>query len=173
MSKGLKQTRKVQGSLVNSMYGNNSTVPKTGEWATICMWSDRSVAKVHAVSEDGKRVTLESCSTKADPEAKDIGIGHQSWVHEPTGQYYDLVYRNGAWRRENIGVVFTKEYSEGYDFPANKLTDEQREKIYTSDDGHRECFPQQVVEGITRIKKSFPKISIIFGVCDYHYDWTF
>lgn len=168
-NQAFKQTRKLQGSLVNSMYGNNSTVPKKGDWATICHYSDRSVVKVHAVSEDGKRVTLEYCDTTHD-KTKEGGMGHQNWVHKPTGAYYDIVYRNGAWRKEITSYVFTKEYTEncGNMFPAQTLTKEQHDEIYGG-----EVYPQKAVEGITRQKKSFPKTSIIFGVCDYHYDWSF
>lgn len=168
-NQGLKQTRKMQGSFFNSLMGNNSSIPKVGEWATICMYSDREVAKVHAVSKDSKRVTLELCDTSHD-KTKEGGMGHQNWVHKPTGNYYDIVYRNNAWRRVVVSYVFTDDFIKncGERFPSRALTDEQREEIYGG-----EHYPQKVMEGITREKKSYPKLSILFGACDYHYDWTF
>jgi len=33
--------------------------------------------------------------------------------------------------------------------------------------------PMVVVDGITKAKKTYSKINIMFGVCNYHYDWEF
>lgn len=176
-NQGLQQTRKMQGSFVNSLMGNNSSIPKEGDWATICHYSDRSVVKVHKVSEGGKRVTLEYCDTTHD-KTKEGGMGHQNWVHKPTGHFYDIVYRNGAWRKEVVSYVFTDEFMKRADeagsWPAGMLTEKQQREVYGDPDSKEyTCYPIKEVEGITKVKKSFPKTSIMFGVCDYHYDWTF
>jgi uncharacterized protein YhfF len=169
-----KKSLKTSGSFFNWLMSNNESIPVVGDYATICFWSDRDVCIVREVSADFKRVVIEHCSTVAHESAKEIGMGHQNWVHTPNGFFQTLVYRNGGWKVEGCDVVFTKEFiakaeSEGNDWSLWKsLTEQQYTEIY----GDR-SRPQNVVEGITRMKKTFSKINILFGVCNYHYDWTF
>lgn len=169
-----KKALRTSGSFFNWLMSNNESVPKVGEWATICHWSDRDVCKVVEVSDDLKRVKIEHYSTVAHESAREIGIGHQNWVHTPNGNFQTLVYRNGGWRIEGSQVVFTKEFiakaeSEGNEWMLSKsLTEDQKSEIYG--DGYH---PKKVVEGITRIKKTYSKINILFGECNYHYDWSF
>lgn len=169
----MKQKRNIQttGSFYNWIMSNNESLPKKDEWATICHWSDRDVAKVVEVSHDGKRCKIEDYGTIAAlPNSE---MGHQDWHHYPTGNIRQLVYRNRAWREEYETIEFTKEWIEycetqstwSYSAP---LTPEQRDFIYNG-----QPHPQRVLEGITRKKINYSKISILFGVCNYHYDWTF
>jgi hypothetical protein len=84
-----------------------------------------------------------------------------------------LRYRNGGWKEVYHEVVFTDEWIEqananGIFALFKSLTEEQQEAVYGGD-----IRPKNVVEGITRKKKGYSKINILFGACDYHYDWTF
>jgi hypothetical protein len=171
----MNQTKslKTSGSFFNWLMSNNSSVPVVGEWATICHYSDRDVAKVVDVSKDGKTVIIEDYSTIASEMGRKIGMGHQHWEHTPTGHLRTLRYRNGGWKEVYHEVVFTDEWieqanSNGIFALFKSLTEEQQEAVYGGD-----IRPKNVVEGITRKKKGYSKINILFGACDYHYDWTF
>ena len=171
----MKQTKslKTSGSLFNWLMSNNQSVPVVGEWATICHYSDRDVAKVVEVSKDGKTVVIEDHSTIASEMGRKIGMGHQHWEHTPTGHLRTLRYRNGGWKEVYNEVVFTDEWIEkanadGIFALSRSLNQEQHDAVYGDD-----CRPSGVVEGITRKKKGYSKINILFGACDYHYDWTF
>lgn len=171
-----KQTYKVgqAGSFINQLMSNNASAPVVGEWATICFYSDRDVCKVVEVSNGGARAVVELYNTTATEEGKAIGMGHQDWKHEATGGYETYVYRRGAWYREYTEVVYTKEFiakaeAEGNEWALYRsLTKDQYEAVYG------EAFmPANVVEGITKAKKAYSKVRVMFGVCNYHYDWTF
>ena len=170
----LKQTKKVgtAGSFINQMMGNNATAPIVGEWATLLHYTDRTVAKIVEVSEDGKTVKLQNCEATAGPKEGGHGMGHQNWVFNAIeNSFSTLVWLRGAWRTPITEIVYTKEYLDNCPTfaPSRSLTEEQREEIYGGD-----VWPRKVVEGITRVKKSHSKpVSIIFGRCDYYYDWSF
>lgn len=160
----------VAGSFINQMMGNNSSTPKVGEWATILRYTDRSVCKVVGVTKGGKVCRVEHYSAKA--ANSNSPIGHQDWEFEPTGSYSTYFYRYGAWYSVSEQITFTKEFEEKHKDAhfsfSNALTHEQRMEIYQGDP-----LPQKVVEGITVKKNIYSKISIIFGKCDYYYDWSF
>jgi hypothetical protein len=170
----LKQTKKVgnAGSFINQMMGNNASAPIVGEWATLMHYTDRSVAKVVEVSEDGKTAKLQNYEAKAGAKEGGHGMGHQNWVFDAIeGSIETLVWLRGAWRTPINEIVFTKEYLDNCPTfsPARSLTKEQLDEIYDGD-----IWPRKVVEGITRAKKSHSKpVSILFGTCDYYYDWSF
>ena len=176
MSSEKQQSRKVgaAGSFSNQMMGNNSTEPKVGEGATVLLYSDRHCYEVVSVSEDGNTAVLEALEAVANPEFKN-GEGHQNWVLNPTGQHSVVTWWHGAWHWVQTEVVFTKEFedkmaAQGVMFIGQYLRRNEPElsdKIY----GDRP-MPSRVVEGITRAKKAYSKVSIIFGVKDYYYDWT-
>ena len=169
-----KKSLRSSGSFFNWLMSNNKSIPVVGEWATICHWSDRDVAIVREVSSDFKRVVIEDCSTIASEMGREIGMGHQCWEHTPNGNFQTLVYRNNSWKIEGHEIVFTKEFIEKAESEGNhwslwkSLTPEQYNEIYQDD-----IRPQKEYEGITRKRKIYAKINILFGVCDYHYDWTF
>lgn len=168
----MKQTTKFtgSGSFLNFLMSNNSSIPVIGKGATILHYSDRSVAEVVEVSEDGKTCVIEHLEAYADT-SKTLGNGHQEWIYKPTGQFQTITYRNGGWKVKKDGVAFTKEFEQankGAFSLANCLTDEQRLAVY---DGA--VWPKNVVEGITRAKTFYSPINILFGQKDYYYDWSF
>jgi hypothetical protein len=161
----MKQTKKFtgSGSFINFMMANNSSIPVVGLGATILHYSDRSVAEVVEVSEDGKTCVIEHLEAYAD--------GENNWIFKARGQYQTITYRNGGWKIKSNGVTFTKEFEQAHKGAfslANCLTDEQRLAVY---DGN--VWPKNVVEGITRAKTFYSPINILFGQKDYYYDLSF
>lgn len=170
----MKQTMKrPSGSLVNWLMANNSSEPEVGKGATVMSYTDRHAFEVVEVSPDKRRVKLEHLSARWDP-SQPGGMGHQNWILEPTGIYTTVVWRNhrggGAWYTEIEEVCFTDQWIK--DHPscalATTLTEEQRKQVYGDD-----IRPQNVVEGITRKRKRYSMLRILFGRKDYYYDWSF
>lgn len=176
-----KQSISKSGSFFNWLMANNATIPVAGEFATILMYSDRDVIRVDSVSNCGKKVVVEMMNTIANKE-KNHQMGHQNWIHQPTGQFYSIEYRNNSWKRVGEIIEFTDEFQKS--IPAQYRNEkfgfinivqylrnekpELYEQIYLDD-----VMPMVVVDGITKAKKTYSKINIMFDVCNYHYDWEF
>jgi hypothetical protein len=169
----------VSGSFTNQLMGNNATEPKVGEWCTFMHYSDRSVGKVVEVSADGAecRVQLYDAIAFVPEGYEFLPHGHQSWKFEPTEQYKTLVWRNKAWRQKFHENVFeksfvdkiqTKHNSEYVGIMLRRHYPNLCDKIYQGS-----TFPSAEIKGITKTAVRYCKESVIFGVCDYHYDWSF
>lgn len=170
-----KQTRKMRGSFYNSLMGNNSSVPVIGEGATICLHSDRHAYEVIEVSPDQKKAKIQRYQPR---RVDDLGMtdSGQEYAYETlTDEVMDVVWYRGKWRKVYRTVEFTKEFTDncGSTFPAMSLSETQKELIYTANDGCREHMPQQVVEGITRLKKNYSPVSILWGQKAEYYDFSF
>jgi hypothetical protein len=174
-----KQRVGVAGSFINQMMGNNNILPEVGKGATEMLYTDRHVYEVIEVSEDFKTVKLEHLDARIDPEylaALKGGdcIGHQNWVFDKTGRFFTVIWRQNAWRVKKRVVTFTKEFiakaeQAGHGWSLSKmLTPEQHDKVYGND-----IRPQNIVEGITCERFEYPRINLLFGRKDYHYDWSF
>ena len=140
------------GSIMNWMMGNNNTAPKVGEGATELCWSDRHAYDVTFVSEDGKQCKIRPCiATRIDKNG--YYTESQDYKYEPNLEAKEtlLVYRNGSWRREVKQIFWTDK--------AMKLSGAERQKFLAEG----EVSLTEVIEGITFLKKSFPKINILFG----------
>ena len=175
MKNTLKTQRKslvTSGSFFNYLMANNSSVPVVGKGATIMLWSDRNVAEVVEVSEDGKKVVIEHL------DAKNIGkqYGEQDWEFTASGRTQTIVWRNNAWRTEDVKISFTKNILEEFEasnynsvinFLENKCPG-ITERIFEN-----EAYPQNIIEGITEAKKVYSKINILFGAKNYYYDYSF
>lgn len=171
-----KQTQKIgiDGSLVNQIYGNNNTQPKVDEYCTFLKYTDRSVGIVREVK--GDKILIEDCTTVADTNYKN-DCGHQNWVHTPNGNVTEYVYKNGSWRSVSTYVDFTKDFIK--DFNTNHPNEFIGLWLYKNDpDLSKKIYggnihPCNVIENVTQLRKTYNKVSIIFGLCDYHYDWSF
>jgi hypothetical protein len=170
----MKQTKKLSqsGSFFNYLMSNNSSVPVVGKGATIMLYTDRKVAEVVEVSEDGKRVVIEHLNAKNKGQ-----FGEQNWEFSPSGNKETIVWRNNAWRREYIQIEFTEEMKQlsmdnGYSVLVCKYLEDNNpelsEEIYQG-----QAFPQKVIKGITKAHKMYPKINILFGAKNYYYDYSF
>jgi hypothetical protein len=164
------------GSFFNHMMGNNSSIPKVGQGATRLYYTDREPYQVVDVSVCGKYAKLEEYEGVWD-NTKEGGMGHQNWIYKPTGRFIDIVWYRGSWKIMGKEVVFTKEFMEEADkngadkfygiYLRNKYP-EKADEIYQG-----EPYPQKVVEGITREKKVYNKINILFGKMEKYYHWEF
>jgi len=151
------------GSFFNYLMSNNSSIPVVGKGATIMHYTDRDCAEVMEVSDDGKKVVIESYTTTADcPEGKTLPMGHQSWKHELSGHRSTIVYKWNAWRVVHKHVILVG------DWTARTLPTEVKEKIYQG-----QVMPQVVVEGYSIQVTEYHKINILFGQLNYYYDWSF
>lgn len=166
----------VAGSFTNQCLSNNSTTPVVGEGATRMHYTDRSCYEVLSVSEDGKTAVLLDLTATAD-KSKSLGQhGHQEWILTPTGNTTTVTWRNNAWRIVGQEIEYTKEYIQQCKEQGitciglwlYKNDPELFNKIYGT-----HPFPKNVVEGITKSKKTYSKINIVFGIKDYYYDWSF
>lgn len=179
----MKASIKNFGSFQNWLMSNNNSLPVAGEWATIMSYSDRDVVRVFNVSKDNKSCVIEYCHTKAKQPC--IGMGHQDWEHTPNGQFDILEFRRGKWCRRYEIVDFTKEFekvvkqyneeNDTYMCAGHYLRminpdayNDMTAYVESSND-----FSLPVMDGITKKFVKYSPVNIVFGVCDYHYDWSF
>lgn len=164
---------KETGSLFNLLMGNNNTLPEVGKGATILLWSDRHAYEVISVSEDKKEVVIQ----RYDPERID-GLGMsdcQTYKYEKlTEEKRTVVWRNNAWRTKVTEIHYTKDFLKSRNLIgaisyAKHLTPDEYAKVY---DNGKASFPV-LVEGITEKRFKFPKVNIIWGHLDEHYDFSF
>lgn len=172
METQMKQRVKLNqtGSLVNFLMGNNATLPKVGEGATILMYSDRHAYEVLEVSKDYKRVVIQRY---APERADNNGMSEsQDYAYKTLeGEPITIVWRNNSWKIEGERIEFCKKWIDTLPkdaFYVQHLTEEQKQFIYDDD-----CHPQNVLEGITELKKVYSKVNIIFGVKREYYDFSF
>jgi hypothetical protein len=167
------------GSFVNNLLGNNDSQPVVGELATVLLYSDRHVYEVTEVSEDGKTCKIRRMKARRSNGNDMSEMQSYSYQSMPGAPETTLVWRagrNGAtgyWAQLNQTVQFTKDIQQrakelGAPFYHTLLTEEQKEQVYA---GH--YMPANVVEGITYLKKSYQRTSIIFGRADEYFDWSF
>lgn len=163
----MRQTRRLEGSFTNYLMGNNSSTPEVGKGATLLSYSDRYPAEVLDVSADGKQCVIREMDHKAKPDSG--GMGHQSWdiFPNPDGYKRTLVYRNGAWRDLIENVVFEPQFER--QFESSGLLWRRAEELGLYDEeGHL-----KPVKGFTKVVRTYPKVNILFGRAEYHYDWEF
>ena len=163
----MKQSRKLEGSFINYLMGNNSTTPVVGEGATILSYSDRHPAEVLEVSADGKKCVIRDMSHKAKPNSG--GMGHQDWEITPNhdAPKKTLVYRQGAWRKIVEQVTFEDSWYDSFATNEERWDAQKRLGVFN------ERGDLKVISGVTKVKRSFDKVNIIFGKAEYHYDWEF
>ena len=159
---------KTTGSLVNYLMGNNKTLPIVGEGATVLMHSDRHACEVLAVSDDCETV----CVADYIPERTDTnGMSEcQDYKYEKISEHIDvLVWRKNGWKRVIQTVEFVDSFYKEYKArPDNKKAWEEMIKPLF-EDGH----VLSLVPGKTRLKTTYDPISIIFGVKEEYYDFSF
>ena len=161
----MRQKRKLEGSFTNYLMGNNSSIPEVGKGATELSYTDRYPYEVLEVSKDGKQCVIRAMKHKAIGE----GMGHQDWDITPdlSAPTQTLVYRHQAWRKVCSVVVFDQDWYDS--FPTKEaLWDAQKSLSVWDDRGDL-----KVIDGVTKVKKFYDKVNILFGHVEYHYDWEF
>ena len=164
MKKQSLKLGKETGSLVNYIMGNNSSEPKVGEGATVLGWTDRHAYTVTSVSEDNMSCKIRKCKAIRIDSNGISEIQDYTYEEVETNPEIELVYRNGAWRHVNKQIVYTKDWAE-------KSIYEKKEAGVWGPKSE-EIWPV-LIEGITKIKKVFSKINIVFGVRNEYYDYSF
>jgi hypothetical protein len=167
--KTLKQKRKVgvAGSFINQLMGNNSTLPKVGEGATIMYYSDREAYQVTWVSDCGTKCKINPAIMKY------VGSGYGDERYEYQGYqdyHYDVVWRRGAWYKVHNVVAFEDAFVESME-GKGRWEDEVRAM------GLGELYDEfgrvNVIPSVTKNKKEYGKISILFGQMSEYTDPSF
>ena len=156
-----KQTEKInEGSFQNRLMGNNSTEPKVGEGMTKLMYSDRIPYEVLEVSDDKKSVIVREMEATA--KYTENLMGHQDWEVKPNPNAEPklIEWFRGKWRE----VYFSEEFkNEGF-WP--KYWSIYKEESPKAAEDYKAT--QLLV-----VKKHRTPISVIWGMADYYYDWSF
>jgi len=161
------------GSVMNYLMSTNNTEPKIGEGATELLWSDRHAWTVIEVSEDKKACRIQRCDSKRTDsngyytESQDYDYNHHLNV------FMNLIYRNGAWRQVKEEIVWTDEFREEFTKIEKDFGWEHAMIACCTNELKNEQGCWKLVKGKTRIKRSFPKISILFGQRQEYRDPTF
>ena len=150
------------GSVHNYLMGNNNTLPQVGEGATELLWTDRNAYDVTFVSEDGKQCKIRACNA-IRTDKNGYFTESQDYKYEPNLEANEqlLVYRNGSWRKVVEQILWTQE--------ALQLSGDERQKYI----GENTTNLTEVIDGITYLKRSYPKINIIFGTRREYRDPSF
>lgn len=157
---------KTTGSFINYLMGNNTTLPEVGKGATILLWTDRHAYEVMSI--EGDKVTLQQYL----PERIDSnGMSEtQKYKYEKlSGKEKIIVWRKNGWFELIETIVFTPEYSKYV---------EQNRKDYYKSGAYKQLYNPEtnsliLVKGKTKIKRTYSKINIIFGVKEEYYDYSF
>lgn len=173
----LKQSRKVgvSGSFQNQIMGNNSTIPRVGEGATILLHSDRNAYEVISVSKDNLFCTIRSMDVKFIGE----GYGDEKYTYHTNEQNHAI---NLEWDTERkcwfkvhyvvdiIKSLFDRLYKQYDSEWANFLPNNVKYKDLISGESTN-TFPNlKLVKGITKSYKVKNKVSIIFGIMQEYRD---
>lgn len=163
----MRQTRRLEGSFTNYLMGNNSSTPEVGKGATLLSYTDRHPAEVLEVSADGKQCVIRGMKAKAKPNSG--GMGHQDWdiSPDPDSPTDTLIYRNGAWRKVIEQVVFDNNWHDSF-ATREQLWDEMKRLGVFDENGD-----MRIIKGVTKVKRTYDKVNILFGRAEYHYDWEF
>jgi hypothetical protein len=174
-----RQTRKVgvAGGFINQMMGNNSTLPKVGEGATILMYSDRHAYEVIEVNEDSTKCVIRGMNCKF------VGSGYGDEQYEYSSdesnhtETIEWSEKKQCWGRTSTSVQIIKTLQ-------NKLIKEygynwfehlgiKKEDLYEKIHEDNYYNPYKVIKGITKEYKNFNKVSIIFGIMEQYRDPSF
>jgi len=166
-----KQTMRVgvEGSFQNQLIGNNNTIPVVGEYATHLMYSDRRPYKVLYVSD---------CKTKAILQHIDVTVKDGVQVFNDTESTIHIEYRNNAWYTISNTIIIDRKFVKDMELTHKKmysyylLTEEQKKSIYFNAETGENCvWPCNIIKGLTKAKKVYDKISLLFtSAPDYYYD---
>ena len=160
-----QQTRKLGtgGSLTNQIMGNNDSLPKVGEGATILLYSDRNPYIVKAINS--KKVTL----TALDKNLQE---------HEDSAEIeIEWNAKKESWMMVSYEVEIIKSLKKklwkefDYDWHKNLPKGITLESLIVTDEFGTRRF--KLVSGYTKEYKKTSPISIIFGKMEYYRDPCF
>lgn len=179
-----RQTRKigVAGGFINQVMGNNTSIPKVGEGATILHYSDRDAYEVIEVSKDGNACVIREMDTKFVGS----GYGDEKYTYHSNVNNHT---RNIEWneKKQCWGDVGTKveiikslykKYDKEFGVHAIDmiLKDngiESYQHLYENPKADNFYEQKKVIDGVTKEYKTFNKVSIIFGEMSKYRDPSF
>ena len=183
-----KQKRKVgvAGGFINQMMGNNKSVPVVGEGMTELMYSDRHAWEVLEVLGDGSSCIVDQYKKK---RSDNNGMSEtQEYVYDELyGNPKKLTWRNKkggcwCWETKEIRVIpkvlkMLEEKSDKY-FVYDQIYDvfgkEIGDFIYRADEEDGTYGKgMRLKEGITKEYTRYDKVSVIFGIKEEYYDFSF
>lgn len=153
------------GSLTNYLIGNSKDqTPIVGQGATELRWTDRQAYEVLEVSEDGKSCIIQSCGEHRIDNG-DYFTEDQEYSYTPDERFpkIELVFKYGSWRRKIKTIDFCSEEI------ANLPLKSKIDLGLFQDSG----VGLKLVEGFTKIKTSYDKINIKFGIKQSYRDPSF
>jgi hypothetical protein len=176
---GQTQTRKVgtAGSLQNQLQGNNSTIPKVGEGATMLYYSDREAYEVISVSEDNTKCTIRELDSKKIGEG--YGDERYSYSSNTKNQTMDLEYnfKRKSWCSVTYSIEVIKslqnklEKKYGWENWTNYLPNGINFKsLINKEQEYDRNRWLHLVDGVTKEYKNYNNISIIFGFAEKYRD---
>jgi len=170
-----KQSRKVgvAGGFINQMMGNNSSIPKVGEGATILMYSDRQANEVTWVSGDGLSCKIRSMNCKNVGS----GYGDESYTYSSNLEATEITVewneKKKCWGtvshtidiKKSLAKKLYDQYGYGWTefLPVSydSLIEGEYNGMYTK---------LKLAKGITKEYKNFNAVSIIFGIMEQYRD---
>jgi len=176
-----KQTRKVgvAGGFINQMMGNNNTLPKVGEGATILMYSDREAYEVIEVSNDGMQCVIR----RMDVTFVGQCYGDEQYTYKSNPENYtkklEWSNKKQCWGEVSYSVEIIKslynKYYKEYGFGATEiiLKDhgiESYQHLYDDPNADNYYNQMMIIDGLTKEYKNFNKVSVIFGYMDEYRD---
>lgn len=165
----LRQKTKVgvSGSFINQLMGNNSSLPVVGNGATIMSYSDREAFQVTWVSDCGTKCKINPAIMKYVGS----GYGDEKYEYQGYRDYsYDVAWRRGAWYKVYNVVVFEDAFMESME---GKGIWEDEVKAMGLGDLYTEDVRLNIIPSVTKYKKEYEKISILFGRMDEYRDPSF
>lgn len=164
----LKNSTKLKdtGSMMNLLMGNNNSIPVVGKGATICLYSDRHAYQVMKVSANGKHIIMQACNAKRT-DSNGMSESQTYDYSELSGRDEEYVYRQGAWRCVINQIVYEKSFLNYLNKESSETRTELSESVWDKKSGCLILEP-----GKTRIRTTYNKINVLFGVQREYYDFT-
>jgi hypothetical protein len=161
------------GSVMNHIMSNNASVPVVGEGATMLLWSDRNAYEVVAVNDDNTIAVIAPINAKRTDSNGISEVQEYDYSDVDMNRQFVIVYRNGAWHRINHRIVFTKDFSAWVEANGKEWRSEAHDDVRHAIYGDNNAWPQNIVEGKTRMSTKYSKISILFGSTEEYRDPCF
>jgi len=173
------QTRPLNqsGSFVNNLMGNNATEPVVGQPATLCLYSDRNPYEVISIGNGGKSCILRRLSAKRVDNNGMSECQSYEYTSNENAPTIELVWRKngdgGVWKKRTQYVRFTDALLDRADLNKGDvrgcMTDEELIAVF----GPTLRGEMQCVDGLTKIVNNYTPVSVMFGVAEKYYDFSY
>lgn len=143
--------------------GKETSNPIVGKGATILAWTDRYAYEVLSVSDCGKKVVIAPYVVKH--AQCNVFTESQKYIYDEVSKKHEnIIFKNGTWKR----IIETVELIDN-----SKSFEERSEFFRLNPHIINRYGGLNLVDGITKIKKQYNKISILFGHKEEYRDPSF